>query len=233
MMEGKLDAAIDTLRRAIELDPSNAVARRNLAFAYMKAGDFERGWAELEWRCLLSEEGLRTLDVGRPEWNGCSLKGRTILVRTEQGLGDTIQYVRFLRHLSAEGARVVLQCQGPLVALLKRCPGAHAVIGNGEPVPDIDTHVRLMGIPAILRVVPGTLGNDVPYVHPEEGRRAQWKDVGAGTFAVGIAWQGAKAFEHDTIRSIPLREFIPLIDVPGVTLISLQRGDGTEQLLSK
>lgn len=226
---GFIDQAVRSLRRAIELDPANPLPRKNLAYAYLKGGDFERGWAEHEWRHYYDGDAHVRKDWRHPEWNGCSLNGRTIVVSAEQGLGDTIQFVRFLPLLSLRGATIVVECQARLVPLLRNTPELGVIVSRDERLPPFDVHAALMSLPAILNITAETIPAAVPYLRspPSRGRD---RIMNGHAYRIGIAWQGNKEWESDPLRSISLCFFGPLGALPGVTLVSLQKFDGSEQL---
>lgn len=156
-----------------------------------------------------------------------------MLLLSEQGLGDTIQFVRYAAVLKERGARVVLECQSRLAALMRTVAGVDQVVARGEPLPPFDVHARLLTLPGMLGTTPDTAPAAVPYVGAEPARVAEWRErldgMGPG-LKVGIAWQGSKGYKGDRLRSVALREFAPLALVDGVRLVSLQKGHGAEQL---
>ena len=158
------------------------------------------------------------------------LAGRTILVQAEQGLGDTLQFIRYVPLLERRGARVIVEVQPPLVPLL-RGSGFH-VIAHGTELPDFDEHVLLMSLPRIFETELNTIPADIPYLAADPQCTQSWRQRLAPLreFRVGIHWQGNPAYVQDAWRSIPLMEFAPLAAVQGVSLISLQREVGLEQL---
>lgn len=231
---GRSEDAVACLRKAIDLRPDYADAHWNLALALLAAGDFDRGWLEYEWRQHLREDYGQRRNFPQPAWNGAPVAGRTVLLLTEQGLGDTLQFVRYAPLVAARGARVILECQAPLRPILQTVPGVDRVIARGEPLPAFDLHARLMSLPGAMGTRLDTVPADVPYVHADPVRVVEWEArlaaAAPGRFRVGIAWQGNKGYAGDRWRSIPLRHFAPLAAVPGVRLFSLQKGEGTEQI---
>ena len=126
--QGKLDEAVACYRRALELKPDYADAHTNRAIARLLAGDWQHGWPEYEWRWRTKEFTPRGFP--QPLWDGRSLAGKTILLHAEQGLGDTIQFVRYAPLVKRLGGTVVLECQKPLVPLLATCPGVDRLVGS-------------------------------------------------------------------------------------------------------
>lgn len=227
---GNLEDAIVFFRRAIALKHDAGQARFNLSLALLAQGDYDAGWPEYEWRRSLEDDQPLHRRFVQPEWNGVSLAGRRLLVVSEQGLGDTIQFVRFLTPLKAMRARITLECQPPLVSLLSQLPAIERVLAQGEPLPDFDTHVRLTSVPGILGTQVDDLPLEIPYLRAEKSRIEIWKSKLRDGFNVGISWRGSPSHLFDRMRSIPLREFEPLSRIPNVNLVSLQQMAGSEEL---
>jgi tetratricopeptide (TPR) repeat protein len=228
--QGKLDAAASSYHRALEPRPDYAEAHLNRAFTWLLAGDWQRGWPEYEWRWRMKDYLARPLS--QPLWCGEPLVGRTILLHAEQGLGDTIQFIRYAPLVKRLGATVVVECQKLLAGLLEGCAGVDRLIEQGDPLPAFDVHAPLLSVPGIFKTTTASIPAAVPYLHARpalvENWRVELSDLGG--FRIGITWQGNPKFRRDRLRSIPLRFFSPLAEVPGVRLISLQKGAGSEQL---
>jgi hypothetical protein len=150
----------------------------------------------------------------------------------EQGLGDTLQFVRYARLLKEQGAAVVVECQKALLPLLARCPGIDRLAALGGPQPAHDVCAPLMSLPYHLGTRLGTIPADVPYLMADPALIESWRCALAVRpgFKIGIAWQGNPQYTGDKERSISLTEFAPLAAIPGVQLVSLQKGAGSEQL---
>lgn len=230
---GKLaryEEAIASFEHALRLTPDYPEAQRNRALALLILGDFARGWEEFEWRWRCRD--LTMPAHPRPLWNGEPLAGRTILLHVEQGLGDTIQFIRYAAPVKARGGRVVVECQRPLVRLLETCPGIDQVVAKGEPLPDFDTHCPLLRLMGLFTTTLETIPASIPYLTADPARIGRWRERlrSLSGFKVGIAWQGNPKHTRDRDRSFPLTEFEPLARIAGLQLISLQKGFGTEQL---
>jgi tetratricopeptide (TPR) repeat protein len=227
---GKLDDAMASYRRALELKPDFADAHLNLALAWLLAGDWQRGWPEYQWRWRT--KSLTPRCFSQPLWNGESLAGKTILFHAEQGLGDTIQFIRFASIAKQRGGTVILECQKSLLGLLEGCPDVDQLVGQGDDLPAFDVHAPLLSLPGILKTSLETIPARIPYLLPEPAMLQEWRKklIGFDGFKIGISWQGSRTFRGDRFRSIPLRCFAPLAQIPGVHLISLQKGAGSEQL---
>jgi tetratricopeptide (TPR) repeat protein len=225
----RLDEALASYDRALEVEPGDADHRLNRALLLLLAGSFADGWREYEWRRKIKQWRERTFR--QPEWAGEDVSSACVLLYSEQGLGDTIQFARFARSVATRGARVILEVPEPLGGLLQRVDGDAVIVRAGEPLPDFDRHLPLMSAPFILGWTPDQRAAEIPYLSADPIRIEQWsRRLPAGGFRVGIAWQGNPAAPIDKRRSIPLTAFAPLGRIPGVRLISLQKGSGVEQL---
>ncbi len=222
--------ALANFEEALRLKPGFAAARWNRALVWLLAGDFEKGWPEYEWRWM--QTGTTRRPFSQPLWDGAALNGRTILVHAEQGLGDTIQFVRYLPRVSRCGGRVIFECQQSLCQLLTGFSGIDLLVPRGSPLPAFDVQVPLLSLPGIFRTSLETIPAPIPYLFANPTLVERWHSLrrpGRG-LDVGIAWQGSTTFMYDKHRSFPLTTFAPIARVDGVRLISLQRGQGTEQL---
>lgn len=229
----RLDEAAEALQRAIYLQPGQTGTHRNLSIILLLKGDFERGWAEYEWR--LRDRGSPANRFKKPMWDGGPIEGRTILLHPEQGLGDTIQFIRYAALVKQRGAKVLVECPKPLMQLFETCPGIDALIPLGEPLPEFDLHIPLMSLPFVFQTRLDTIPADIPYLQAEPALVEQWRNrLGSKTdFKVGVCWQGNPNYGGDRNRSIPFQHFSALADIPGVKLFSLQKGHGRDQLTSQ
>ena len=197
-------------------------------------GDYAEGFAEYEWRWQCSDIVRPT--GTKPLWRGEPIAGKTILLIPEQGLGDTIQFIRFAAKVKALGATVVFRCPTPLLKLFADVPWINVLIPFEETLPSFDMYLTLMSLAAVLRIsledIPGI--QPVPYLRADPELVERWRDRlglrAPGELYVGIFWQGNPNHANDRARSAPLEAFLPLATVPGVKLISLQKGRGVEQI---
>jgi tetratricopeptide (TPR) repeat protein len=229
--EGKFADAAALYKQAILVRPDFAEAHHDLAMLCLLQGDFERGWPEYEMRWKLPQSGGRSFP--QPFWDGSALNGRTILLHAEQGLGDTLHFIRYAQLVKQHGGHVVVECQPRLEPLLTGVAGIDLLVPRGAPLPKCDVHAPLLSLPNIFKTTIGTIPNNVPYLHADDKLVERWLgelNASGQAFRVGIAWQGNAAFRGDKHRSIPLTSFAPLSRVPEVQLISLQKGPGTTQL---
>jgi len=225
----RLDEAKQSFDRAITIDPAFAPAYRNKGFCTLLQGDFAQGLPLYEWRKRLNPP-IEARTYPQPLWTGAEdVKGKTVFVYIEQGLGDTIQFYRFVSALLARGARVILSAQDSLLRLLAHASPRIELIG-GKMVPaSFDYHIPLMSLPLALGLTAESIPDPGPYLTADPGKAAQWADrIGTKGFRIGISWQGAPG--GVTSRAMPLNYFRGLSRVPNLRLISLQKGVGTEQL---
>ena len=229
--QGRLDEAVACYQEALRLKPDYPEAHWNRSLAWLLMGRFEQGWPGYEWRWKCKEFGSLP-PFQPPLWDGSPLNGRTILVHAEQGLGDTLQFIRYVPLVHQRGGRVILMCQPPLIRLLTRSPGIERLMAHGDPVPEFDVHTPLMRLPGLFGTTLESVPADVPYLEAEPQLVEAWRHrLGSYPgFKIGIVWQGNPKFRLDRFRSTSLIQFAPLARVPGVHLFSLQKGSGAEQL---
>jgi Flp pilus assembly protein TadD len=225
-LQGRLEEAMAQFDRALDLVPDFASAHANRAQLRLLQGDFRAGWAEYEWRWRLP--GVSLAPVAVPRWDGTPLAGRTILVRAEQGFGDTVQFIRLAPLLKDAGARVVLECQPTLARLLASAPGIDAVVARGAELPRCDVQIPLASLPNAVGLFDlASLPPRVPYLFAQPERVERWRNALAPSegFKVGIVWKGNPRHPQDSHRSIPFERMAALATVPGVELFGLQVGE--------
>lgn len=225
----RLEEAKQSFDRAIAIDPAFAPAYRNKGFCALLQGDFAQGLPLYEWRKRLNP-AIEARVYPQPLWTGSEdIQGKTVFAYIEQGLGDTIQFYRFVAPLLARGARVVLSVQDNLLRLLANASPRVELVGSKMVPASFDYHIPLMSLPLALRVTAESIPDPGPYLTADPIKAAQWADrIGEKGFKIGISWQGGRA--GVTSRAIPLELFRGLSYIPNVRLISLQKGFGTEQL---
>jgi tetratricopeptide (TPR) repeat protein len=227
--QGEYEDAAAAFRRAIQLNPDYALAHWNLSFIPLIRGDLETGWAEHEWRKKTNVES-RPQEFAQPEWNGEDLNGQTILIHTEQGFGDTIQFVRYLPMVAARGARVILRCPVELDSLLRRSMPMAEVVSGGN-LPKFDCHSPLLSLPAVFKTRLDTIPSEVPYLKSSAESAAKWRDLlesTAGKLRVGLVWAGNPKRKLDRQRSLRLDHLSPLA-MSGIQFYSLQKGEAAQQ----
>jgi hypothetical protein len=228
--QGKPGEAIACYRRALELTPDFAQAHLNQSMMLLLTGDFERGWAEYQWRWKTATCPPR--HYSKAFWDGQPLEGRAIFLYAEQGLGDAIQFVRYVALVKQRGGTVIVGCQGPLLSLFQSCGGIDRLLRKGDQLPALDIQASLESLPGIFHTALDDLPATVPYLFADPALVDRWRQElrHLAGFKIGIAWRGNPRHENDRNRSIPLGCFEPLVRCGGVRLLSLQKGAGVEQL---
>jgi tetratricopeptide (TPR) repeat protein len=221
--------ALASYQRAIELDPRHAHAHFNKGLCLLLCGDLVRGLPLYEWRKELKRRAAPAL--AGPAWLGeAPISGKTLFVYADQALGDTIQFCRYAKRLEERGARVVLAVQPQLRELLTSLSPTIRIVASGEQPPGCDYHCALMSLPLALATTLADIPANVPYLYAEPQRVARWRArIGDAGCKVGIVWQGSRN-RIDVGRSVPLEMFGRLATIPGVRLVSLQKGDALGQL---
>ncbi|CCE01649.1 tetratricopeptide repeat protein [Bradyrhizobium sp. STM 3809] len=224
----RFDEAFASFDRAIALRPDFADAHWNAALFRLLTGDFARGWAAREWgrKCRAVGFVERSFDV--PMWLGdAPLQGRTILLHSDEGLGDTIQFARYATMVAARGARVLLEVDAVLQPLLSGIDGvAQCLVRGLDAMPAIDAHCPLSSLPLAFATSLDTIPAAPNYLpQPPAERRAVWQQrLGAPSrLRVGLVWSGNPAHLNDHNRSVPLAVLAPLLDLD-VQFVSLQKG---------
>ena len=236
IMMGRHEEAITHCDIALLLDPDHASAKRNRAIAHLSLGNFAEGRDDYDRACTSFPDTPLPPPLGRAtlEWTGQPLANKTLLLlTTRHGLGDTLQFLRFVPQLKSQNAHILLQCASPLLDLLQNAPGIDEIIPHTAPLPPADYYLHLVSLLRVLNIdlynipIPNFSANPALTTrwrtHLEQLRKPHHK-------LIGIAWQGNPYHQWDQFRSAPLREFLPLTKLPNVQLVSLQRGPGTEQI---
>jgi tetratricopeptide (TPR) repeat protein len=231
---GKVASAIRNFRQAIQIDPEYVEAHWNLSFLLLLTGAFEEGWKEYEWRFRKREwtRNLRGVN-GVPRWNGSPFCEKRLLIYGEQGFGDALQFVRYLRMVKGLGGTVILETQQPLSALFRSVPGIDGLIGKGSDArvdAAFDLHMPLLSLPGIFGTTVETIPSQgvVPYIHSDPEKAESWRRRLPGNhFKVGLVWEGKTT---DPKRACPLKRLVPLAGIEGVRLYGLQKGEAALQV---
>ena len=219
------DEALEYYDRALALKPEHAQAHWNRALCSLQLGDFASGWAEYEWRWRRNRPENAKREFRQPLWLGIEpLAGKTILLHAEQGLGDTLQFCRYVRPVAALGARVVLEVQPPLLPLLRRLEGASELRATGAALPAFDYHCPLLSLPLAFKTELASVPSDIPYLRSDAARVEKWRERLGPKMQprVGIAWSGATGHKNDHNRSLSLAQVLPLL-IEQVQWVSLQK----------
>ena len=235
----QFEEALASYERALALRPNFIEVHWNAATLRLLTGDFARGWAGYEWR---RKEGFRLApkrDFPQPLWLGANLiEGKTILLHSEQGLGDTIQFCRYASLVAARGARVILEVEEPLQELLSSLAGATNVIAKGDALPEFDLQCPLLSLPLAFGTQLQTIPATTPYLSGPVTKTSIWRDrMGQGErHRIGLVWAGnpttgLPATPIDRQRSIEFDRLSPLFEVTNCDFYSLQMGNAAVQQL--
>lgn len=230
---GLVDGALAAFQATIECAPDHVDAHWNSALALLRAGRFEEGFREYEWRFRRGEPEPR--QCVQPVWDGSLLDGRTLLVWAEQGFGDALQFLRFVPEVVRRGGHVVLEVMDGLQGVASRIAGVGGVSVRGAAPPAFDTHVALMSLPHTLGLAP--IG--APYLRASEELVAQWRAriatsaVERRALDIGLVWSGNPASANSRERSPGFAAVRSLTDVAGVRCFSLQKGSGRDELAGR
>jgi tetratricopeptide (TPR) repeat protein len=230
--KGHFEEAIAAYRHAIALNPNSPETHYNLSFAMLARGDFQPGWEEYEWRWKCKNFPSPRQNFAQPNWDGNPLDGRTILLHTEQGLGDAIQFIRYVPLVAQRGRRIIIQCQEELHRLFQTMAEKVQVVAHGQPLPAFDFHSPLLSLPRIFETTLSNVPQIVPYLKADADDAKTWqRRIGDDSqiINVGLAWAGSSAHKNDRNRSIKLASLSPLVQTPGVRFFSLQKGDAAAE----
>ncbi len=242
---GDLAEAIACYDRAIAIEPHKVNFHWNRALSLLISGDYRRGFTEYEWRWQLGDRKPRPFT--QPLWDGSPLTGHTILLHSEQGLGDTLQFIRYIPLVAAEGVRVILECYPPLFPLLEHLQGVDQLVVRDQPLPAFDVHAPLMSLPRILGTTLDKIPSETPYLmhppHPsrlglqEQSQQALVKSgllptmtsnrINSKLFQIGIVWAANSDNPTAIKRSCPLSYFLQLLEslqTTDIKFYSLQKG---------
>ena len=233
--------AIISYQKAIDLKPNFIEAHMVLANTLLSLGELQTGFTEYEWRWAM----LPPPTFIQPVWEGSNLNGQSILICTEGGYGDVIQFIRYASLIKLQGARVIIICNPLLKRLLETALGVDSVIADGEPLPEFQVHTFSMSLPRIMGTTLGTIPANVPYLAPPADVPLVLEPFANTTYKVGFVWTtGYKNAGSDSkllqlnlglqesqrTRSCPLSQFIPLFQIPGISFYSLQVGPNAAEL---
>jgi tetratricopeptide (TPR) repeat protein len=232
---GRLKEAMTALDAALAIDPDDADARLDRAHVRLALGDLRGGFADYESRWQAAEMQPRRFPT--PPWDGKPRLKERLLIHGEQGLGDQIQFARFLPLAAERAGEVIVEVRRPLFGLLKTVDvGPHRLrfVEAGTPLPEHDRHVALMSLPHVLNLGPRDLPGPIPYLHADPDRVALWRRRlrigGDGRLCAGLIWQGNPKARADRGRSPPLSALEPFLALESVRFIGLQKEHGLDQL---
>lgn len=224
----RIEEAIESYSKAIEIGPNYAQARHNLSMMQLVSGDFENGWANHEWRWANDAFTSPRRNFTAPIWNGpTNLEGKTLLIHAEQGLGDTINFCRYVSWvLNAIGntGKLVFEVQRPLVKIMQDYLAGITIVAQGDTLPEFDYHCPLLTLPFLFKTRIDTIPAERRYLSADRKHLEKWKlklgDINKPV--VGLVWSGSTTHKNDRLRSIPLEKILPRLQ-NGVQYVSLQK----------
>lgn len=220
---GKFNEAMEKYRYAVNLQPNHAYAHYSLSHSLLLQGKFREGWKEYEWRFFIKKSPGKLFE--KLYWDGTSLEGKTIYVFSEFGLGDTIQFCRYLPMVKAKGGKVIFGCFPELINLLKKIAGFDEIVeASALPLIKYDAHAGLMSLPGIFGTTINSVPGNIPYIEADKNKKEKWTNYFKNDheFKIGIVWETSPGPNHHN-RSCPIENFFSLSQIPGVKLYSLQK----------
>ena len=264
---GRVPEALAAHQSSLARDPHHPGVRYNLALTQLRSGNFAEGWPNYEIRWQFREIHPHPRIFPQPRWRGetisrpngpeydnkisdnsgsISPESPTLFLYAEQGLGDTLQFFRYLPLLAERlpNVPILLEVQPPLQRLLAANLGTLPIrlIASGDPMPPFTHHCPLMSLAAVFATTLATIPNTTPYLHPstDEGTQhfvsERWETRSASQLAsphhltIGLNWAGNPRYRADRERSTTLQTFLPLLELPGIRWISLQKGEPARQI---
>jgi tetratricopeptide (TPR) repeat protein len=241
---GRMDEALRAQELAVERDPASPGALYNLSLTRLRLGDWERGWPDYEARWRFREVHRSPRIFRQPRWQGEPLEGRRILLHAEQGLGDTIQFCRYVTLVEARGGQVILQVQAPVLRLMQSLAAVRAGLAEtallGAGTPEFDLECPLLSLPAVFATTMATVPWPGAYLGADRelvfDKRMRFFGANlderhhARPLRVGLAWAGNPRYKADRRRSVSLSTLLPLLRAPGIAWIALQKGPAAEEL---
>jgi Tfp pilus assembly protein PilF len=220
----RFEEALACYDRALALRPDYVEAHANEGMCRMLIGDFDRGWQKIEWGWIAARQRNVKRSFSQPQLFGSNdLEGKTVLLHAEQGLGDMIQFCRYVPRVAERGARVIFEVYAPLRELMGTLPGVAQFVTTGEPLPDFDMHCPLLSLPLALGAGSATILSQTPYLQASPQPVMDWNDRLGPRHRprIRLAWSGRPSHDNDHNRSIRLSSFLPPLAGCDATHVSL------------
>jgi TPR repeat/Glycosyltransferase family 9 (heptosyltransferase) len=219
---GRFADALKSYDTATAISADYAEAHWNAGVVRLMTGEFERGWSQTEWRWKNRSLGKEQRQFAQPLWLGEPIEDKTILLYGEQGMGDIIQFCRYVPMVAARGAKVIVEIDSPLKRLLSSLDGVSHCVTRQEPYPPFDWQCPMLSLPLAFGTRVDTIPAKVPYLRAPPGQKWEAQLGPKVKPRIGIAWSGNPHHVHDRKRSIPLSVFLPLLDMQA-TFVGLQK----------
>ena len=225
---GRPKEALGLFDKSRALDPRNSEYEWDRALTLLLLGYLKEGFTEYECRWRLERNKVRRSD--KPLWDGSSLEGKTILIYQEQGFGDTIQFSRYIEKVGKAGGTVVIEVASPLLELMSGVKGVDLVVDRNEDFTDFDYHIPMLSLPYVFATELSTIPKNTPYIFAQKERKYDLTKLSKNLFNIGFAWAGSPTHQNDKERSCGILPFISTLELPSVSLYSLQTGAAAQEL---
>jgi hypothetical protein len=230
----EIQESIAAAERALMMSPDMAGAHFARAEALLIKGDWEQGWEEYEWRFRIADAARMMPPTDKPQWDGKPFDDGTLLLVADQGFGDVIQFCRYIPWVLDRCPNAVIACSGEMVPVLREFLPENKIFFRWEECPAFKAFIPLSGLPRLHGTRIDHVPVAVPYLHADPARVANWQDrmrrlVPCSYKRIGIVWAGRATHNNDRRRSAKLADFAPLAALPGVALVSLQKGPPADQ----
>ncbi|MGA2582013.1 MAG: tetratricopeptide repeat protein [Tepidisphaeraceae bacterium] len=221
---GEIDRAIECFQKAIALNPGHAASHWNRGQALLLKGDLARGWPEFDWRMKIPALNLSPTHLRRPLWDGGNVDGQTILLYSEQGFGDTLQFSRYIPIVADKGAKVVFACSPSLLNLIRQSQPRATVFSNLAAPPRFDVFCPLPSLPRAFDTTIETIPANIPYITADATRIDAWRNrlAGESRLKIGLAWAGSPLHTNDRRRSLPPAALAPLSEATNAAFYNMQ-----------
>ncbi len=225
VQQTKFTQAEQMFKHALSLDSECANAHFYYSMVLLTKGHFSQGWQEFEWRWQKPDFTSQKRDFAQPLWDGKPLNGKTLLVHTEQGIGDSLQFIRLLNKVKAFGDSIILECEPVLETLFRRSFSLKQVVNKTQKLPKFDTHIPLLSLAKLFNITLETIPKDTPYLQADAELCAHWAEQFKqySGCKIGIVWAGNPQHSNDYNRSMPFATIKPLLTVPNTHFFSLQK----------
>ncbi len=230
----ELDAAMAVAEQALALDPEFAEAHFEKAEALLLGGRLREGWESYEWRFKLKQAEGMLPKTGKPQWNGEDLAPGRLLIVADQGFGDCIQFARLIPWATAHAPAATLACSHDLVPILRQIPGISTIINSWDDAKDYDCYIPLSGLPRLASITTENIPDSGGYLQADPEQIESWgkklnRLAAPNKRRIALVWAGRPSHKNDRKRTLKLSQFSPLFTIPGITLITVQKGDQIAQ----
>jgi tetratricopeptide (TPR) repeat protein len=230
----ELDAAIAVSDQALALDAEFPEAHFEKAEALLLAGRLAEGWESYEWRFKLKQAEGMLPTTGKPQWNGEKLEAGKLLIVADQGFGDCIQFARLIPWVAARAPAPILACSHDLVPILRQIPGPSRIVTSWDHAGEYECYIPLSGVPRLAGITAENIPDRGPYLAARPEQITFWREkldrlAAPGKRRIALVWAGRPTHKNDRKRTLKLAQFAPLFAIPGITLVTVQKGEQIAQ----